>query len=78
MSWTLYNLARFPEHQEKCREEIDAVLGSKEEFEWYYFMLLEHACRARREILAPQKGRAVIASFVVRASRAEFLVSVSL
>lgn len=34
MSWTLYNLARFPEHQEKCREEIDAVLGSKEEFEW--------------------------------------------
>ena len=43
-----------------------------------YFMLLEHACRARREILAPQKGRAVIGSFVVRASRAEFLVSVSL
>lgn len=34
LSWTLYNLARFPEHQEKCREEIDAVLGSKEEFEW--------------------------------------------
>ena len=34
MSWTLYNLARFPEHQEKCQEEIDAVLGSKEEFEW--------------------------------------------
>lgn len=34
ISWTLYNLARFPEHQEKCREEIDAVLGSKEEFEW--------------------------------------------
>ncbi|PFX16164.1 Leukotriene-B4 omega-hydroxylase 3 [Stylophora pistillata] len=34
ISWTLYNLARFPEQQEKCREEIDAVLGSKEEFEW--------------------------------------------
>ncbi|XP_078346495.1 cytochrome P450 4F3-like [Oculina patagonica] len=34
ISWTLYNLARFPEHQEKCREEIDEVLGNNEEFEW--------------------------------------------
>lgn len=34
ISWTLYNLARFPEHQEKCREEIEEVLGNKEELEW--------------------------------------------
>lgn len=34
ISWTLYNLARFPEHQDKCREEIEEVLGSKEELEW--------------------------------------------
>jgi len=34
ISWTLYNLARFPEHQEKCREEIEEVFGDKEEFEW--------------------------------------------
>ena len=35
ISWTLYNLARFPEHQEKCREEIEEVLGSKEELGWW-------------------------------------------
>ncbi|KAL9950889.1 hypothetical protein ACROYT_G043460 [Oculina patagonica] len=34
ISWTLYNLARFSEHQEKCREEINEVFGDKEEFEW--------------------------------------------
>ncbi|XP_073248021.1 cytochrome P450 4F4-like [Porites lutea] len=34
ISWTLYNLARFPEHQQKCRQEIEEVFGEKEEFEW--------------------------------------------
>ena len=34
ISWILYNLARYPEHQEKCREEILEVFGDNEEFEW--------------------------------------------
>ena len=34
ISWTLYNLARFPEHQQKCRDEVDAVMTDKEELEW--------------------------------------------
>ena len=32
--WTLYNLARFPDHQEKCREEVDAILQEKDQLEW--------------------------------------------
>ena len=34
LSWTLYNLARFPDHQEKCREEVDIILLEKDEIEW--------------------------------------------
>ena len=37
LSWTLYNLATYPEHQQKCREEVDALLEEKgsEDMEWY-------------------------------------------
>ena len=30
LSWTLYNLAIHPEHQAKCREEVDALFDEKE------------------------------------------------
>ena len=37
LSWTLYNLATYPEHQQKCREEVDALFEEKgsEDMEWY-------------------------------------------
>lgn len=35
ISWTLYNLALYPEHQRKCQEEVDEVFGDKEELEWW-------------------------------------------
>ena len=38
ISWTLYNLARFPEHQQKCRQEIEEVFGETKEFEWLVLM----------------------------------------
>ena len=34
LSWTLYNLARFPDHQEKCRAEVDKIFEGKENLEW--------------------------------------------
>ena len=30
----LYNLAKHPEHQEKCREEVDAIFDQKGTIEW--------------------------------------------
>lgn len=42
LSWTLYNLAAHPEHQHKCREEVDALFDQKdsENLEWY--VLITH------------------------------------
>ena len=39
LSWTLYNLAIHPEHQAKCREEVDALFDEKEneELNWYSY-----------------------------------------
>jgi cytochrome P450 family 4 subfamily B polypeptide 1 len=32
VAWTLYNLARYPEHQSKCREEVDAVFDDTKDY----------------------------------------------
>ncbi|XP_073499631.1 cytochrome P450 4B1-like isoform X1 [Phyllobates terribilis] len=34
VSWTLYCMAKYPEHQEKCREEITEVLRDRTTVEW--------------------------------------------
>ncbi|XP_036884537.1 cytochrome P450 4F3-like [Sturnira hondurensis] len=36
LSWVLYNLARHPEYQERCRQEVQQLLGNREpkEIEW--------------------------------------------
>ncbi|XP_044157265.1 cytochrome P450 4A4-like [Bufo gargarizans] len=34
ISWILYALAKHPEHQERCREEIKEVLGERDTVEW--------------------------------------------
>lgn len=37
ISWTLYSLAKHPEHMKKCQEEIDKVLQDRDSdtIEWY-------------------------------------------
>nr|DBA17900.1 TPA: hypothetical protein GDO54_016211 [Pyxicephalus adspersus] len=34
ISWILYCMAKYPEHQQKCREEIREVLGDRDTLEW--------------------------------------------
>ncbi|XP_040216482.1 cytochrome P450 4B1-like [Rana temporaria] len=34
ISWIFYCMAKYPEHQEKCREEISEVLGDRDTMEW--------------------------------------------
>nr|ARO89868.1 cytochrome P450 Cyp4b [Andrias davidianus] len=34
ISWILYCMAKYPEHQEKCREEIKEILGDRDTVEW--------------------------------------------
>uniref|UniRef100_A0A4W4H232 aromatase n=1 Tax=Electrophorus electricus TaxID=8005 RepID=A0A4W4H232_ELEEL len=34
ISWILYNMACYPEHQQKCREEIQQALKGKDSMEW--------------------------------------------
>ena len=44
LSWTLYNLATYPEHQDKCREEADALFDEKgsEELECFVFYVYNY------------------------------------
>lgn len=49
LAWTLYMLAKYPEHQQKCQDEIDKIMEGKDEdfFEWY---ILVHQRRNERNI----------------------------
>ncbi|XP_068098523.1 cytochrome P450 4B1-like [Hyperolius riggenbachi] len=52
ISWALYCMAKYPKHQEKCREEIREVLGDRDTVEWedlgkmpYVTMCIKEAMR---------------------------------
>ncbi|XP_069498354.1 cytochrome P450 4B1-like [Ambystoma mexicanum] len=34
ISWILYSMAKYPEHQEMCRKEIKEILGDRDTVEW--------------------------------------------
>ena len=46
--WTLYNLARYPDHQEKCRQEVDDLFDQKDTLElwvesWVWLHIYSHS-----------------------------------
>jgi len=53
LSWTLYNLAIHPEHQAKCREEVDALFDEKENEELTWYNLVLYAVMAAKAALTP-------------------------
>lgn len=34
ISWFLYCMALYPEHQDRCREEVREILGDRDSFQW--------------------------------------------
>ncbi|XP_078000057.1 cytochrome P450 4F2-like [Glandiceps talaboti] len=72
ISWCLYNLAKNPQHQQKCRQEIDKILDSKDEdvIEWddiskltYLTMCLKESMRLNPPV--PFVGRRLTKPLVI-------------
>ncbi|XP_070563808.1 ultra-long-chain fatty acid omega-hydroxylase-like [Ptychodera flava] len=63
ISWCLYNLARHPRYQEKCREEIDGVLDGKdeEELSWDDLGKLPYLTMCIKENMRLNPGLPIIA-----------------
>ncbi|XP_072259343.1 cytochrome P450 4B1-like isoform X2 [Pyxicephalus adspersus] len=51
ISWILYCMAKYPEHQQKCREEIREVLGNRTIMEWEDLSKLPYTTMCIKESL---------------------------
>ncbi|XP_018429979.1 PREDICTED: cytochrome P450 4B1-like, partial [Nanorana parkeri] len=51
ISWILYCMAKYPEHQQKCREEIREVLGERDTMEWEDLSKLPYTSMCIKESL---------------------------
>ncbi|XP_069498353.1 cytochrome P450 4B1-like [Ambystoma mexicanum] len=49
--WILYNMAKYPEHQEKCREEIRGILGDRNTIEWNDLSMMNYTTMCVKESL---------------------------
>lgn len=49
ISWALYNIARFPEYQRKCQEEVDGIWKDKEELDWEDINKLNYLTQCMKE-----------------------------
>ena len=50
LAWTLYNLAIHPEHQAKCREEVDALFDEKENEDLTWYNLVTCWCNGSKKM----------------------------
>ncbi|XP_053326241.1 cytochrome P450 4B1-like isoform X4 [Spea bombifrons] len=51
ISWIFYCMAKYPEHQQKCRREIREVLGERDTVEWNDLSLLPYTTMCIKESL---------------------------
>ncbi|CAK8671615.1 unnamed protein product [Clavelina lepadiformis] len=71
ISWTLYNLAKYPKYQENCREEVNEVLKDNQDVEWddlsklsYLTMCLKESMRMNPPI--PMVARRLVEPLTIR------------
>ncbi|XP_028667984.1 cytochrome P450 4A6-like [Erpetoichthys calabaricus] len=51
ISWILYNLALHPEHQQKCREELQVILSGEETMDWEHLSKIPYTTMCIKESL---------------------------
>ncbi|XP_068095128.1 cytochrome P450 4A5-like [Hyperolius riggenbachi] len=51
ITWILYCMAKYPEHQEKCREEIREVLGDRDTVEWEDLGKMSYCTMCIKEVM---------------------------
>ncbi|XP_035691044.1 cytochrome P450 4F2-like [Branchiostoma floridae] len=51
ISWSLYCLAKHPEHQDRVREEVDAVMADKDELVWEDICKLKYLAMCLKEAM---------------------------
>ncbi|XP_069498348.1 cytochrome P450 4B1-like [Ambystoma mexicanum] len=51
ISWIIYSLAKYPEYQEKCREEIKEILGDRDSMEWEDLAKMTYTTLFIKEVL---------------------------
>ncbi|XP_067846421.1 cytochrome P450 4B1-like [Heptranchias perlo] len=61
LSWFLYCLAQHPEHQQKCRDEVQELLQGHNKFEWEFLSKIPYTTMCLKETLRLYPSLPVVA-----------------